>query len=197
MKLYHGTNCSSAQNIFKEGINLKYSKPYLDFGSGFYTTPSYEHAAITALRVTDKYNAKNGTNEEPYIVEIDFDCRKANLTMISYPRHCKEWGNFILNNRLTDKTLKAYNITVHNQDARYDVCWGEIADGNIVNIAYQVNEGIISLEDVDFNNFLKANGRVFPLQYSFHTPKAISCINVLSCGTIHNKQKYQDKIGRR
>ncbi|MBR4059753.1 MAG: DUF3990 domain-containing protein [Lachnospiraceae bacterium] len=98
-------------------------------------TPSYEHAAITALRTTDKYNAKNGTNEEPYIVEIDFDCRKANLTMMSYPRHCKEWGNFILNNRLTDKTLKAYNITVHNQDARYDVCWGEIADGNIVNIA--------------------------------------------------------------
>lgn len=50
MKLYHGTNRSSAENIFKYGIDLKYSKPYLDFGAGFYTTPSYDHAAITAIR---------------------------------------------------------------------------------------------------------------------------------------------------
>lgn len=32
MKLYHGTNYSSAINIVNHGIDLKYSKPYLDFG---------------------------------------------------------------------------------------------------------------------------------------------------------------------
>lgn len=58
MKLYHGTNYSSAINIVNNGIDLKYSKPYLDFGAGFYTTPSYDHAAITAMRVTKKYNGK-------------------------------------------------------------------------------------------------------------------------------------------
>lgn len=35
MKLYHGTNYSSAINIVNHGIDLKYSKPYLDFGPGF------------------------------------------------------------------------------------------------------------------------------------------------------------------
>ena len=72
MKLYHGTNYSSAINIVNHGINLKYSKPYLDFGPGFYTTPSYDHAALAAIRTTQKYNAKNNKNEEPYIVEVDY-----------------------------------------------------------------------------------------------------------------------------
>lgn len=58
MKLYHGTNYSSAINIVNHGIDLKYSKPYLDFGPGFYTTPSYDHAALAAIRTTQKYNAK-------------------------------------------------------------------------------------------------------------------------------------------
>ena len=30
----HGTNYSSAINIVNHGIDLKYSKPYLDFGPG-------------------------------------------------------------------------------------------------------------------------------------------------------------------
>ena len=72
MKLYHGTNYSSAINIVDNGIDLKYSKPYLDFGAGFYTTPSYEHAATAAIRATQKYNAKYGTSEEPYIVAVDY-----------------------------------------------------------------------------------------------------------------------------
>ena len=74
MKLYHGTNYSSAINIVNHGIDLKYSKPYLDFGPGFYTTPSYDHAALAAIRTTQKYNAKNNKNEEPYIVEVDDKC---------------------------------------------------------------------------------------------------------------------------
>ena len=49
MKLYHGTNYSSAIDIVNNGICLKYSKLFLDFGAGFYTTPSYDHAAIAAI----------------------------------------------------------------------------------------------------------------------------------------------------
>ena len=52
MKLYHGTNFSSAVNICLYGIDFGKSQKYLDFGAGFYTTPSYKHAAITAVRKT-------------------------------------------------------------------------------------------------------------------------------------------------
>lgn len=73
VKLYHGTNYSSTINIITNGIDLRYSKPYLDFGSGFYTTPNYDHAAFSALRATDKFNNRYRKYEEPYIVTMKFE----------------------------------------------------------------------------------------------------------------------------
>lgn len=195
MRLYHGTNFSSAQNIIVNGIDLKYSKPYLDFGAGFYTTPSYDHAAVTAIRAARKYNARYRKNDEPYIVTLNFTNKKElSLKIVQYPRHSEKWGRFVLNNRLTNDILQLYDIKEHNQDSKYDICFGEIADGNIVNIAYEVNQGNILPSDVDFHKFLKSNGKNFPMQYSFHTFQALSCITVLSCGTITNKEKYLKRI---
>ena len=85
----------------------------------------------------------------------------------------------------------------HNQDRKYDICYGEIADGNIINIAYKVNGGKVIPEDINYKEFLKDNGEVYPQQYSFHTLKAISCIKVLSCDMINNKKKYLNARGRR
>lgn len=190
MKLYHGTNYSSAINIMTNGIDLKYSKKYLDFGIGFYTTPNYDHAAISAIRATDKFNRKHRKDEKPYIVIMDFSLKKElELSVGQYVRHSERWGQFVLNNRLAKDILEAYDIKEHNQDGKYDICYGEIADGNIANIAYQVNLGNISPKDVDYSKFLKDKG-VYPQQYSFHSTKAFSCITMLSCDIITSKEKY-------
>lgn len=179
------------------GIDLKYSKKYLDFGIGFYTTPNYDHAAISAIRATDKFNRKYKKNENPYIVTINFSLRnELGLSVGQYVRHSERWGQFVLNNRLSKEILEEYNIKEHNQDGRYDICYGEIADGSIANIAYQVNLGNISPKDVDYRRFLKDKG-VYPQQYSFHSTKAFSCITLLSCDTIIDKEKYLNLIERR
>lgn len=197
MKLYHGTNYSSAINIMTNGIDLKYSKKYLDFGIGFYTTPNYDHAAISAIRATDKFNRKYKKDEKPYIVIMDFSLKKElELSVGQYVRHSERWGQFVLNNRLAKDILEAYDIKEHNQDGKYDICYGEIADGNIANIAYQVNLGNISPKDVDYSKFLKDKG-VYPQQYSFHSTKAFSCITMLSCDIITSKEKYLKLIERR
>lgn len=197
MKLYHGTNYSSAINIMTNGIDLKYSKKYLDFGIGFYTTPNYNHAAISAIRATDKFNRKYRKDEKPYIVIMDFSLKKElELSVGQYVRHSERWGQFVLNNRLAKDILEAYDIKEHNQDGKYDICYGEIADGNIANIAYQVNLGNISPKDVDYSKFLKDKG-VYPQQYSFHSTKAFSCITMLSCDIITSKEKYLKLIERR
>ena len=49
MKLYHGTISSGAENIIKNGINFKRGKSKVDFGQGFYTTPSFSFAKNTAI----------------------------------------------------------------------------------------------------------------------------------------------------
>lgn len=93
MKIYHGTNYSSAVNIMTNGIDLKYSKKYLDFGAGFYATPSYEHAVFSAMRATDKFNNRYGKVEEPYIVTMDFALkRELDLSVGQFVRHSEKWG---------------------------------------------------------------------------------------------------------
>ena len=197
MKLYHGTNYSSAINIMTNGIDLKYSKKYLDFGIGFYTTPNYDHAAISAIRATDKFNRKYRKDEKPYIVIMDFSLKKElELSVGQYVRHSERWGQFVLNNRLSKELLEEYNIKEHNQDGKYDICCGEIADGSIANIAYQVNLGNMSPKDVVYHKFLKDKG-VYPQQYSFHSIQAFSCITLLSCDIITSKEKYLKLIERR
>ena len=112
MRLYHGTNYSSAINIMTNGIDLKYSKKYLDFGIGFYTTPNYDHAAISAIRATDKFNRKYKKNENPYIVTINFSLRnELGLSVGQYVRHSERWGQFVLNNRLSKEILEEYKRT--------------------------------------------------------------------------------------
>ena len=99
------------------------SQKYLDFGVGFYTTPSYEHAAITAIRKTKTYNYFNKTNEEPYIVEVncDFSINKDLIKIKQFPMHSKAWSEFVLNNRLSDDILKQYERMNHNRNGEYDI----------------------------------------------------------------------------
>lgn len=200
MKLYHGTHFSAATNIFNNGIDLSYSKLYLDFGPGFYTTQSYDHAARCAIRTTKKYNEKNRnkTPEEPYVVELNlkiFNPKEFSIKML--PRHSEEWGNFVLNNRLEPELLEEYTISEHNQDKKYDICYGEIADGSVAIIAHQVNRKEKRIEEVNYISFLKDTGEVYPTQYSFHTDKILEYIEILSCSKVINQQKYLQPKGRR
>lgn len=195
MKLYHGTNFNSAIDICMYGVDLSKSQKYLDFGVGFYTTPSYEHAAITAIRKTKTYNYYNRTNEEPYVVEVccDFSINRELIRIKQFPTHSKEWSEFVLNNRLFDEVLDKFKLTNHNRNATYDIVYGEIADGKIINIAYKINNGTLLPSEVNCQQLLK-DGSVYGYQYSFHTELSKACIVDLKCDTIKSKEKYLKKI---
>ena len=60
MKLYHGTNHSSAVSICSNGIDLRYSKPYLDFGQGFYLTDIEEQAQNMPIAASQYWNCIHG-----------------------------------------------------------------------------------------------------------------------------------------
>lgn len=196
MVLYHGTNHTSAVSIVNKGIDLACSQKYLDFGPGFYATSSYYHAAITAIRKTDKYNRINKLNENPYIVKVNY-IPSEGLNIAYYKNPDERWKMFCISNRLKDDILKFYHIDEHNQDCRYDVCYGLIADGEIISIASEINQKTLSPYNITCDMIMKNKKENIQNQYSFHTPKALSCIAVDSYETIRNESRYRRCIKRR
>ena len=187
MKLYHGTNRSSALNICVEGINLLCSEPYLDFGIGFYTTDDKCKAKQRALKKTDDYNKRNKTNDSAYIVELMIDMSQLNnLTIMHFKGHDIEWCKFVLNNRLENNFLFKNNILEHNKDNKYDIVLGEIADGKIADIAYNIRNNKLNINNVDYSKILTDDKRSYGNQISFHTIKSLSCIDSITCDIIRN-----------
>lgn len=87
MRLYHGTDLSQAENIIKKGVDVRIGRKYLDFGQGFYLTPSY----IQAKTWSERRNI-------PCVLEFELD--DTNLkTKQSYTAD-REWAEFVIRNRL-------------------------------------------------------------------------------------------------
>ena len=186
IRVYHGTNFSSAFDIFKNGINLNKSMPNLDFGKGFYVTDNEQKAIDRAKKKTNDFNRRNGSNEKPFVVVLNInDLMFNSLNVKTFEYREKEWFEFVINNRFDIRFLEEKKITNHNKDNKYDVVFGEIADGKIAEIANNVKNGIYNIEDIDYSLILQKSKRHYCDQYSFHTERSLSCIKVLSCVIIN------------
>lgn len=193
IKTYHGTNLSSAFDIWLHGIDFNKSLPNLDFGKGFYVTDSKEKAIERAFKKTNDYNRRYKCNEDPYLVEVSIDddiWNKINAKFFR-PRE-KDWFYFVINNRLDLFYLDKNNIYNHNKDNKYDMVYGEIADGKIADIANAIKNRELYFKDLNFSDILPKYGTFYGSQYSFHTKKSLSCIKNISCAIIK-----QRKSGRR
>ena len=186
IRVYHGTNLSSAFDIFKNGIDLNKSMPNLDFGKGFYVTDNEQKAKDRALKKTNDFNKRNNLNEKAFLVVLEIDeLLLSRLNVKSFSFREKNWFEFVINNRFNINFLKEHKITNHNKDNKYDVVFGEIADGKIAEIANNVKSGTYDINDIDYSLILPKSKKHYCNQYSFHTEKSLSCIRVLSCDIIN------------
>lgn len=159
MILYHGSNMKI------ESINLAMCRPYKDFGRGFYLTDMKEQSVRMAQRVARIYGGspvlnvfeiQDGFTRIPDIVIKDFGTRTS-----------EEWARFVMNNR--NKTFGDIKDSLCNQDNKYDIVIGPVADDNMALLFRQYENEVI-----DFETLLK--GMIYKetsLQYSFHTEKSI------------------------
>ena len=174
MELYHGTNFKSAVDICKNGIDFSKGGVNLDFGVGFYTTPDLKKA-IQRARSKARYQ-----EEEAYIVVLTMDEQKMRrLKYRVFEIADEKWGEFIINNRCGRLIVQKDSGVEHNLDNRYDIVEGQIADGSVSRIAYNVREGKDKIENVDYRQFLPNEQKTFGQQISFHTEKALNCIKEL------------------
>ena len=159
IRLYHGSN------VKIEVPDLIHSKPYKDFGRGFYLSPNKHQAWDMALQKVNQ--TKEGKAE---VTEFLFDetlMASDKLKVLSYPDYCEEWALFVLANR--DKQREH---PIHD----YDIVYGPIADDGVTYQLRRYEGGVISLSRL-VEELKYAKGITF--QYFYGTQRALQSLRKL------------------
>ena len=151
MKLYHG----SLEIVQKPEIRK--ANRTLDFGSGFYTTTSFEQAEAWVKRRMDEAQFGKG-----YVNVYDIpEMSPSILRQLVFTSPTEEWVDFVMRNR----TEKGF---VHD----YDIVYGPVANDRAY-AAFALFEGGL-LNKQDLIKELKAYKLVD--QYLFHTEAALQAL---------------------
>jgi len=151
MKLYHG----SLEIVQKPEIRK--ANRTLDYGSGFYTTTSYEQADAWVKRRMDESKQKKG-----YVNVYDIsEVLPSSLRQLIFLSPTEEWVDFVMLNR-TEKDF------VHD----YDIVYGPVANDRVY-AAFALYEGGL-LDKQDLIKELKTYRLVD--QYLFHTEAALQVL---------------------
>lgn len=129
----------------------------LDYGSGFYTTTSYEQAKKLVERRLKGSNATIG-----YVNVYELDCEAVRrMRSLIFEKPNEEWVNFVMKNR-TERDF------AHD----YDIVYGPVANDSVYAQFSLYEGGIISLQT------LIQELKTYKLvdQYLFHTEESLHAI---------------------
>lgn len=158
MILYHGSN------IIINEIDLSKCRPYKDFGQGFYCTEIKEQAELMAKRVARIYGGN------PYVnaFELDGSIYKSNkLNIKKFESPTGEWAIFVLNNR--DRKFQDKGSIESNQDNKYDLVVGPVADDDLALLFRTFTRGLIDIDTL----IKEMRYKKFSNQYSFHSKESL------------------------
>lgn len=159
IKLYHGSNTKI------EVPDLLHSKPFKDFGRGFYLSADKQQAWDMAFQKVSQ--TKEGKAE---VTEFLFDetvMSSGDLKVLRYPDYSEEWALFVLANR-----NKNNEQPIHD----YDIVYGPIADDGVTFQLRRYEGGVISLSRL-VEELKYAKGITF--QYFFGTERALQLLKKL------------------
>lgn len=157
MKLYHGSN------VIIDKVDLMLSKPYKDFGRGFYLSAVEEQAQRMA-----EFRALI-LGGVPLVSAFEFDeshLTDGSLAYLSFESYTVEWAEFVFRNR---------NEATDFQH-EYDVVYGPIANDKVGLQIQKLEDGSIDMDEF-LNRVKYFKGITF--QYFFGTERAISYLRKL------------------
>ena len=154
MKLYHG----SLEIVNQPEIRLP--NHTLDYGSGFYTTTSYQQAEDWVKRRMNERKLELG-----FVNVFEFDKSTLDqLNCLIFENPTEEWVDFVMRNR----TKKDFSHS-------YDIVYGPVANARVY-AAFALFEGGI-LDKQSLINELKTYKLVD--QYLFHTNASLQTITFI------------------
>ncbi|MDR1065195.1 MAG: DUF3990 domain-containing protein [Oscillospiraceae bacterium] len=158
MTLYHGSN------VQVDEIDLSKCRPYKDFGRGFYLTDIREQAMQMARRIARLYGGS------PQVSAFSFDVSafsSGDVRTLTFDKPGKDWALFVLNNR--DKRFSDIGDTLCNQDNKYDIVSGPVANDDIAYLLRLFANRLIDIDALVSGLEYKS----LTAQYSFHTERAL------------------------
>lgn len=149
MILYHGSN------VAIDHIELEKSKPFKDFGQGFYLSENERQALDMAQLKALTFGGK------PFVSKFEFDTslmHNSDLRIKIFKEYSEEWADFVFANR-------------EGTDVEhYDIVYGPIANDKVGLQIRKLKD--CSIDKTEFLNRLKyMKGITF--QYYFGTERAI------------------------
>lgn len=159
IKLYHGSNTKI------EVPDLLHSKPFKDFGRGFYLSADKQQAWDMAFQKVSQ--TQEGKAE---VTEFLFDeavMSSGEMKVLNYPDYCEEWALFVLANRNKNNVQPIHD---------YDIVYGPIADDGVTFQLRRYEGGVISLPRL-VEELKYAKGITF--QYFFGTERALQLLKRL------------------
>ena len=159
MILYHGSN------IAVTVPDLSKSKPYKDFGKGFYLSAHIDQAQRMAEQRT--LILQTGS---PTVTRFQFDeqwLQSAELKVKTFESYSEEWAQFVLMNRDTNVPQPAHD---------YDIVYGPIADDGVTFQLRRYKAGAITLSEL-VRELRFSHGITF--QYYFGTQRALEKLKAL------------------
>ncbi len=152
MKIYHG-----GLEIVKVPEIRKPNRT-LDYGSGFYTTTSFDQAKDWVIRRIKENKVKTGYVN---IYELDQN-QTENLNCLIFDKPTDEWVDFVMKNRIQ----KDFN---HN----YDIVYGPVANDRVYAAFALFEGGVLNKQE------LIAELKTYKLvdQYLFHTVDSLKAIS--------------------
>lgn len=158
IRLYHGSN------LRVDVPDLAHSKPFKDFGSGFYLSPDKQQAWDMAFqKVSQTQEGKAVVTE---FLFDDVQMRTGNFKVLSYPDYSEEWALFVLKNRDRNAVHPVHD---------YDIVYGPIADDGVTYQLRRFEGGVISLSRL-VEELKYAKGITF--QYFFGTERALKLLQI-------------------
>ena len=159
MKLYHGSNMRVVEP------DLSRSKPFKDFGSGFYLSDNYGQDMDLARSKVEQMRIGKAIVNEFFFDEMILATDE--LSFKRFDDYSEEWAEFILTNR---------NHKINQPSHNYDIVYGPIADDGVNYQLRRYRGGVISLQKL-IEELKYAKGITF--QYFFGTERAIQKLRAL------------------
>ena len=150
MIIYHGST------VLVEKPEIRTGETFLDFGSGFYTTTSYEQAERWArIKMRREKKALGYVS----IYEFDYESAKAEADIRKFDVANMEWLLFVVSNRRGIPTSETTDLHI-----------GPVADDNVYQSIRFFETGILNAEET----VSRLKTEVLHDQWTFHTEKILS-----------------------